>query len=72
MPPLDEYSDPDIGMTMTDEGLRLEAYLDSGGVPTIGWGHTGPEVHEGLVWTREQAVEALKKDMGDVSTCKDF
>ncbi len=22
------------------EGLRLEAYRDSGGVPTIGWGHT--------------------------------
>ncbi len=26
------------------EGLRLTAYLDSGGVPTIGYGHTGPDV----------------------------
>lgn len=23
------------------EGYRAEAYLDQGGVPTIGWGHTG-------------------------------
>ncbi len=47
------------------EGCRLTAYPDpaSGGDPwTIGWGHTGPEVHEGLVWTQEQADEQLVKD----------
>ena len=47
------------------EGCRLEAYPDpeSGGDPwTIGWGHTGPEVHEGLVWTQEQADAQLKID----------
>jgi lysozyme len=59
-----EYSDEALQMTMTEEGLRLTAYPDAVGVWTIGWGHTGPEVHEGLVWTREQAVEALKKDLG--------
>lgn len=58
------FDDDDLGFTMDEESLRLVAYLDSGGVWTIGWGHTGPEVHRGLVWTREQAAEALKKDMG--------
>jgi lysozyme len=44
------------------EKCRLKAYQDSGGVWTIGWGHTGPEVHEGLVWTQEQADEEFAKD----------
>lgn len=47
------------------EGCRLTAYPDpaSGGEPwTIGWGHTGPEVHEGLIWTQEQADAQLVKD----------
>ena len=49
-----------------DEGLRLEAYPDplSGAEPwTIGYGHTGPEVHRGLVWTEAQASDALAKDI---------
>lgn len=46
-----------------DEGLRLEAYLDTEGVWTIGYGHTGPEVKRGLVWTREQAENALIEDI---------
>lgn len=49
------------------EQCRLEAYPDPGsadGRPwTIGWGHTGPEVHRGLVWTREQADAALVADL---------
>jgi lysozyme len=59
-----EYGDDALAMTERDEGLRLTAYQDSGGVWTIGWGHTGPEVHKGLVWTREQCVAALRKDLG--------
>jgi lysozyme len=30
------------------EGCRLTAYRDSTGVLTLGYGHTGPEVVEGL------------------------
>jgi lysozyme len=63
MPLSMDYSNDGIGLTTTDEGLRLVAYRDSGGVWTIGWGHTGPEVCEGLVWTREQAVAALECDL---------
>ena len=46
------------------EGCRLTAYQDQGGVWTIGWGHTGPEVVEGLVWTQEQADSVLNEDIG--------
>jgi lysozyme len=51
-----------------DEGLRLKAYRCSAGVLTIGYGHTGPEVHEGLTWTQEQADRALEADAG--AACK--
>lgn len=49
-----------------EEGLSLVAYRDQGGVYTIGYGHTGPEVHVGLVWTLEQAEAALLLDLGAV------
>ncbi|NWA29033.1 lysozyme [Pseudomonas gingeri] len=48
------------------ESCRLTAYPDpaSGGAPwTIGWGHTGPEVTPGLVWTQEQADSQLTSDL---------
>lgn len=46
------------------EGLRLEAYRDQGGVWTIGWGHTGPDVKPGMTITRERARELLAADVG--------
>ncbi|WP_248796091.1 lysozyme [Pseudomonas sp. MWU13-2105] len=48
------------------ESCRLTAYPDpaSGGVPwTIGWGHTGPEVKPGLVWSQAQADSQLSNDL---------
>jgi lysozyme len=45
------------------EGTVLTAYRDIGGVWTIGVGHTGSEVVEGLVWTQGQADEALSHDI---------
>lgn len=45
------------------EQCRLIAYQDQHGVWTIGWGHTGPEVHEGLQWTQAQADGALEADL---------
>jgi len=45
------------------EGCRLEAYRDTGGVWTIGHGHTGPGIKAGLVWTQQQADDALVKDL---------
>lgn len=45
------------------EGCRLKAYQDGGGVWTIGFGHTGPEVVDGLVWTPEEADAAFLADV---------
>lgn len=49
------------------ESCRLVAYPDPGskdGRPwTIGWGHTGPEVKRGLVWTQAQADAAFVQDL---------
>jgi lysozyme len=44
------------------EAKRNKAYRDSQGIWTIGIGHTGPEVVEGLVWTDEQVMEAFAHD----------
>lgn len=49
------------------EKLALEAYPDPGsrdGTPwTIGYGHTGSEVHKGLVWTEAQCDAAFAADL---------
>jgi len=48
------------------EGLSLKAYADpstNGDPYTIGHGHTGLEVVPGLVWTQQQADEALVADI---------
>jgi lysozyme len=51
------------------ELLRLRAYKPT---PvdkwTIGWGHTGPEVVEGLTWVLSQAEAAFAKDTGWAAT----
>lgn len=45
------------------EDCRLTAYQDSGGVWSIGWGHTGPGVVEGLTWTQKMADDMLTQDV---------
>ena len=45
------------------EGCNLTAYQDQRGVWTIGYGHTGPEVKEGLVSTQAQADAQLAADV---------
>jgi lysozyme len=47
------------------EGCSLVAYWDSiGDVWTIGWGHTGGDVHRGLRITQTQADMLLSQDLG--------
>lgn len=46
------------------EGCRLEAYRDSAGILTIGYGHTGPDVHEGQQIMPAQAEYLLAQDLG--------
>lgn len=38
------------------EKLELVGYLCPSGIPTAGWGHTGPDVKVGKGYTREKAV----------------
>ena len=45
------------------EAAKNKAYQDTVGVWTIGVGHTGPEVHEGLVWTDQQIFDAFAIDI---------
>lgn len=45
------------------EGLRLVAYKCSAGVWTIGYGHTGADVYEGLQITPSQAEKLLLDDL---------
>ena len=45
------------------EGSRSLAYRDTKGIWTIGVGHTGPEVVEGLRWSPQQVDDALRADV---------
>jgi lysozyme len=45
------------------EGCRLETYLCPAGVPTVGYGHTGPEVKLGQRITQHQADVILEHDL---------
>lgn len=44
------------------EGCKLVSYLDSGGVWTIGYGHTGPDVTHSSTITQQQAEDLLVQD----------
>lgn len=50
-------------LVKVSEGDRLTAYQDSGGVWTVGHGHTGPGVFQGLVITPEQDAQLLLADL---------
>ena len=58
-----DYSDTGLALTRSFEGLRLEAYQDSAGVWTIGYGHTGPEVHRGQCISEIEAEALLRSDL---------
>lgn len=45
------------------EGCELTAYRDIAGVLTVGIGHTGPDVRDGMVITQDQADALLAKDL---------
>jgi GH24 family phage-related lysozyme (muramidase) len=45
------------------EGLSLETYKCPGGKLTIGYGHTGDDVFDGLVISEAVAEDLLRKDM---------
>lgn len=52
-----------IDLIKSFEGCKLDAYLDSVGVPTIGYGSTGSDIAMGLSWTQQQADDRLQHDL---------
>ena len=58
-----EYSKQGLALTEGFESCRLTAYQDIKGIWTIGFGHVGPEVVEGLTWTQDQADSQLVLDL---------
>jgi len=58
-----EVSPVGLSLIKRFEGVRLIAYPDVGGVWTIGWGHTGPDVVRGMEITQEEADALLVKDV---------
>ncbi|MCW0320093.1 lysozyme [Pantoea dispersa] len=57
-----QTSNNGINLIKRFEGLRLEAYRDSVGIPTIGYGHTHG-VKMGDVITGAQADDFLREDL---------
>ncbi len=64
------YSKAGLLLTERFEQCRRVAYWDAlGKVWTIGWGHTGPEVVEGLEWTQEQCDAQVDIDDAKAVAC---
>ena len=58
-----DISPQGLQLLMGREGKRNDVYRDSVGVLTVGYGHTGPDVREGEIWTDVQVEEAFAKDL---------
>jgi len=54
---------PAVDLIKKWEGLRLDAYICPAGVPTIGYGHTGPNVKLGMKITEADAEALLLSDL---------
>lgn len=69
---LEAYPDPasELGKACTSRKLlmrdyrKVPAWQDMNGSPwTIGWGHTGPEVRQGLKWDQQTADVVFAQDL---------
>ena len=61
-----------VEILKVNEGLRLTPYLCSAGKLTIGYGHTGPSVVEGLKWTKAHAEHVLLNDARNAAADLDW
>ncbi len=64
-----KYSDAGLALTKEFEGLRLEAYRDSGSIWTIGYGHTGRDVRPERRVSEFEAEVLLRTDLRDAIAC---
>lgn len=56
-------NDAGVALVREFEGCRLDAYRCPAGIPTIGYGATGPDIRMGMKWTQEEADERLAEDL---------
>ena len=78
---LTAYEDPPGQKLQVEARIKQEDITDPAEIDAlyakvnwaIGWGHNGPDVHEGLVWTQEKADAALDEKIveieSDVNRC---
>jgi lysozyme len=58
-----KISNDGLNLIKKYEGLKLEAYLCPANVWTIGYGHTGDDVEEGMEISEEEATDLLVEDL---------
>jgi lysozyme len=63
------FSQDCMDLVKLSEGCELNAYDDIAGIPTIGYGHTGLDVHLGLTWTQARADAQLACDLEIAAEC---
>ena len=63
-------SDRGIELIKQSEGLRTKAYDDTGGVKTIGYGHTGDAVKKGKI-SEAEAEALLQQDVAEAQSAVD-
>lgn len=61
-----------VEILKVNEGLRLTPYRCTAGKLTIGYGHTGPSVVEGIKWTKQTAEHVLLNDARNVAADLDW
>jgi lysozyme len=64
-----EYSDAGLALTKSFEGSSLTAYQDVAGIWTIGYGHTGPSLLEGMKISQADADALLRADLAEAVRC---
>lgn len=52
-----------IDLVKKFEGLSLKSYQDIGGVWTIGYGSTGPDIGPNMTWSEQDADQRLNLDV---------
>lgn len=52
-----------IDLVKEFESVELTAYLCPAGIWTVGYGHTGEDVHPGLTITQDEAESLLRRDI---------
>jgi lysozyme len=64
-----QFDNQGLALTEGFEGCKLATYSDIRGILTIGYGHTGADVVEGMVISQQQAVSLLLSDVAAAVTC---